>query len=331
MSKNKSNSSPLRQNMVESFKDAYEKKDYYTRYVKLYIFSIILAYACLAWSALSSFKFFQYYLNPFEDPFWSSLFAGFVTILVSVIIGALTQAVRKDFYRGQWDLMTTILTFVVIAFMVGNVVADLLGSPELASSWTEKPVDTKTTQTDNVYDSQINDAKADIKRYQDRIAYVKGACKSEDCWVDGGKAYWKGNLTQFGKREIRAMQANIEKKDQEISDIRKAWNSQRDANGKEYASNIDTYNQKLTNKTTTLRGVVIVLLIIYILCVIFQGHFGATVSSDDFEPIAAVSRPTVELRRDTEDKDRDKDLELDILYQEVAKLKKQLNGTPSGK
>lgn len=327
---------PLRKSLTEHFDKKYKERDFFDRYLAIYFLALIVGIGCLIWSAFASFKFYESYLNTFDDPVWNRVFAGFLTVFQSIIIGGLVGSVIRDFFRGQWDMMTSIFAIVSILVMGWNVYADYQGVPELALSWTEAPVDSKTSTTDQVYDNQVADAKADIQRYQDRIAFVKGNCKNEDCWVDGGKAYWKGNLTKFGKQEIRKMQDQIEVKDAEIREIRKAWNNQRNQHTEEHTAALATYQTKLNRKTSTLRGIVLILLLVYISCSIFTGYFGARIRQSKGKPKKKpMPRPDLEAEEPEAPAvmDRDKDLEMEFLYEEIAKLKSSINqnGSASGK
>lgn len=327
----------LRKSLSNHFQDAYTEKDFYTRYLKVYFLALIIGVGCLIWSAFASFKFYQSYLHTFDSQFRNNALAGFLTIFQSIVIGGMVGSVIKDFFRGQWDEMTTIFAVVSIIVMGWNVYCDYQGVPEMALSWTEKPVDTKTEATDNVYQGQIDDAQGDIDRYQNRIAYIKGDCKKEDCWVDGGKAYWKGNLTEFGKRELRKMQTQIEEKDAEISKIRATWNGQRDLNTQEHADEVDKYDEQLSRRTGTLRGIVLILLIVYIGCSIFTGYFGATIRSDQANSQSQSQNKTQAQTQQSQSQgqhsphQRDKDLELEFLYEELAKLKASMNGSAAKK
>lgn len=282
----------MRARMIGGFRKDYSQvKDWYSRFIGVYWLARAVAWVCLAWSTVASYKFFEGNISWFEEPAGNQIMAAMLTGAQSFVIGFLTKRVLRDLFTGMWDFITSVLGVLVAALIVWNAATDWIGVPELARGLTPAPADTRTGMTDAAYTRQLDEAKAALGEAKQRKAYIAGPCKSEDCYVDGGKAYWQGKLTEYGKKAIRAADAEIREREAAVARVTQAWQQSRDKDQAQHARDLDEYETKVRRKTQGLQGLTAALLVFYILAELFQVYFGARAALDADDPPPAAYEP----------------------------------------
>lgn len=252
---------PFSNQLQRRFTKDYSPTSYLDRYAGSYVLLQIMQIVLSAFLATCSFKFWQVLLGRFihEDYSWG--FALATTILISFLIYYLLNIILKSYHAK--DDVPPVLIILLVAFVCGDIYANVFGIPELTSEMMPAPVDNKTPEVDALYGEQISAASQERSDLVARKKLIES--NKSGLYSPGGATYWKGVPSEFGRKELRSLDARIQNKDTELATLRASMIKDRQRTQDEHAFEMTSHTMKLSQRIAQLRwlqGIVYIVLFV---------------------------------------------------------------------
>lgn len=268
---------PLSNQLEKRFQQSYSSQSYIERYTSVYLLFQVLQVAISVFLAVCSFKFWEaLFMSKAGAGMAPTLLAGAATIMVSFIIYLLLNVMLKSYFSG--DRIHWLIPALVGIFIAGDIYANVQGIPELTASMLTVPVDTKTPETDQVFQQQLRVVDQELDRVKHRYYWcpdhntnhsVHGKCEHERFWISKKDPNYR-RIEQLGKQR---------------TDLVSAHTAQRQITMNEHQADVDERTRKLGLRTNQLKYLQAFMYCLLFIVVYWCHHFGsASIQDDGYHP-----------------------------------------------
>lgn len=256
-------------NFIKELSKVTKKKTYFHKYKFIHLFNkVFISFVVLGLSAYFSYNFhFEFWSgNAIPKP---ELFAIFSTSLISIILAFLADEIRKNFLEKE--SISEVLIIALLSVLSLNIYTDLQGVEQISINNIEKPSDTKTSEADQLYKSQLKELENQERAILQKYVLRKDKLKSIEYLRT---AYIPKNGNKYHSKE------SVKNDLKELSKIRAARTElttnhaqQRTVLINEHSSNLKQYDKKLSDTILKFKFGAGACALIYILSVLFRVNF----------------------------------------------------------
>lgn len=269
MKKSESNvtKKPQKNDFDKSLEARHQFNSYKTHFRGLYQFVNFLCWVLLCASAFFSAKFFGSWFSQLGEP---AIYIGFfISGLVALLIHVLTE--KTLVYYDSQKTVEPLLSVILVGLLVLNVYGDLEGSAEWGTQLAgEAPTDTKTARLSETYTNQIDAIAAEIDAIEAENFYWCGVHRAaHKCDVPSNKPY----INKSESSDIKAL-ADIEKLENQRSELRATMNSLLSQAGAEFTANMESHANTVSRNKGRLRGASLACMTLFMLLSMWSHKYG---------------------------------------------------------